>query len=92
MAGQGTIVTELMNQVPGMDLIIASIGGGGLVSGLLSATKVWAPATRVVGVETIGADCMYLSRQAGHIVELPAITSIAESLGAKKTEATQLKL
>jgi threonine dehydratase len=89
MAGQGTIVTELLRQLSSIDVIVASIGGGGLISGIISAAKQFSPATRVVGVETIGADCMYQSRAAGKIVELPAITSIAESLGAKKTEPTQ---
>jgi threonine dehydratase len=92
MAGQSTIVSELMRQLPTIDLIVASIGGGGLISGLLSAAKHFTPATRVVGVETIGADCMYQSRKAGRIIELPAITSVAESLGAKKTEPTQFDI
>ena len=92
MAGQGTIVNELIQQVPGLNLLIASIGGGGLISGLLSASKQQIPAARVVGVETIGADCMYQSRQAGRLIELPAITSVAESLGAKKTEQTQFDI
>ncbi len=92
MSGQATILRELVQQLPRIDLLVASIGGGGLISGLLSGAKHWAPATRVVGVETIGADCMYASRAAGRLVELPAITSIAESLGAKKTEQTQFDI
>jgi threonine dehydratase len=59
MAGQGTMVCELITQVPEIDLIVASIGGGGLISGLLSAVQHFSPGTRVVGVETLGADCMY---------------------------------
>ena len=50
------------------------------------------PATRVVGVETEGADSMYQSRRAGAIVELPAITSIAETLGARKTQPVQFEI
>lgn len=89
MAGQGTIFLELMTQTPALDLVIASIGGGGLVSGILSATQAFSPQTQVIGVETIGTDSMYQSRLAGHIVELPAITSIATSLGARRTEQPQ---
>jgi threonine dehydratase len=92
MAGQGTIVPELLQQLPAPALIVASIGGGGLISGIISATKHFSPATRVVGVETVGADSMFQSWKAGKIVMLPAITSIAETLGARKTEATQFEI
>lgn len=92
MAGQGTIVKELVAQIPRIDLLVASIGGGGLLSGLISAAAVFSPATRVVGVETEGADSMYQSWRAGRIIELPAITSIAETLGARKTEARQFEI
>lgn len=92
MAGQGTIVPELLQQLPAPDLIVASIGGGGLISGIISATKHFSSATRVVGVETEGADSMFQSWKAGEIIELPAITSIAETLGARKTEATQFEI
>ena len=92
MAGQGTIVSELLAQLPEPDLIVASIGGGGLISGILSAVQYYSPGTRVFGVETEGADSMYQSRKAGKIVELPAITSIAETLGARKTGKTQFEI
>lgn len=92
MAGQATIVKELVAQIPRIDLLVASIGGGGLVSGLISAVAAYSPTTRVAGVETLGADSMYQSWRAGHIVELAAITSIAETLGARKTQARQFEI
>ena len=92
MAGQATMVSELLQQLPKPGLIVASIGGGGLISGILSAVQHFSPRTRVVGVETEGADSMYQSWKAGRIVELPAITSIAETLGARKTGPTQFEI
>ncbi len=92
MAGQGTIVKELMVQIPRIDLLVASIGGGGLLSGLISGVAAFSPATKVAGVETEGADSMYQSWRAGRIVELSAITSIAETLGARKTEPRQFDI
>ncbi|MBA3869223.1 MAG: threonine/serine dehydratase [Anaerolineae bacterium] len=89
MAGQATIFLELMSQTPSIDVVIASIGGGGLISGIISAAQHFSPSTQVIGVETIGADSMSQSRLAGQIVELPAITSIATSLGARRTEQPQ---
>lgn len=92
MAGQGTIVLELLTQLPKIDVIVVSIGGGGLISGILSAVKHFSPKTRVYGVETEGANRLYLSRAANRIVELPAITSVAESLGARKTGQMQFEI
>lgn len=90
MAGQGTLVAEILQHLE-PDLIVASIGGGGLMSGILSAVRHFSPSTKVFGVETEGADSMYRSRKAGRIVELPAITSVAETLGARKTEKFQFE-
>ncbi len=92
MAGQGTIVTELVQQIDHLDLLVASIGGGGLLSGIISGVSAFTPSTRVIGVETEGADSMYQSWRAGEIVVLPAITSIAETLGARRTQRRQFDI
>ena len=92
MAGQATIVCELIEQIPRIDVLVASIGGGGLLSGLISAAAAYSPATRTIGVETEGADSMFQSWRAGRIVTLPGITSIAETLGARKTEQRQFDI
>jgi threonine dehydratase len=92
MAGQGTIVLELLRQLPRIDAIVVSIGGGGLISGIISAVKHFSPHTKVYGVETEGANRLYLSRAANKIIELPAITSVAESLGARKTGPMQFEI
>jgi len=92
MAGQGTIVAELVQQIDRVDLLVASIGGGGLLSGLISGVHAFTPRTRVIGVETEGADSMFQSWRAGKIVELTAITSIAETLGARRTQPRQFDI
>jgi threonine dehydratase len=89
MAGQATIMCELVEQIPRIDVLVASIGGGGLLSGLISAAAAYSPVTKTIGVETEGADSMFQSWRAGRIVTLPAITSVAETLGARKTEQRQ---
>ena len=91
MAGAATIYLELREQLPSIDVLVASVGGGGLLSGLISAVRRFSPNTRVFGVETEGADCMARSIAAGSIVTLPAITSVARSLGARRTEAPQFE-
>lgn len=82
IAGQGTIALELLEQFPELKRVIVSIGGGGLLAGIASTLKRIRPEISVIGVETRGADAMDQALRAGHIVTLPAITSIARTLGA----------
>jgi len=56
IAGQGTAACELLEDVPGLDLVLAPVGGGGLLSGALLAARHMAPKVRVVGCEPAGAD------------------------------------
>lgn len=92
MAGQGTVGLEIMDDVPDATDVIVSIGGGGLVGGVATAVKSIRPDTRVWGVETVGADAMSQALAAGHPVTLPAITSIAKTLGAPSVSETTLAL
>jgi len=64
--------------------LVLSVGGGGLLLGALRGLELtgWAGGTSVVAVETQGADCLSQALQAGALVTLPAITSVATSLGA----------
>jgi len=82
IAGQGTIGLEILDDVPQVTDIIVSVGGGGLIGGIATAVRSLKPTVRLWGVETEGADCMAKSLAAGRIVTLPAITSIARTLGA----------
>src|SRR5436190_1144081 len=56
IAGQGTTALELLEQAPGLDAIIAPVGGGGLVSGVAIAAKGINPALRIFAAEPAGAD------------------------------------
>jgi threonine dehydratase len=89
-AGQGTIGLEILEDLPGVTQVYVSIGGGGLITGVASALRGIKPEVEVVGVETHGADAMSRSLAAGELVELPAITSIARTLGAPKVSAFTL--
>ncbi|UCG03299.1 MAG: threonine/serine dehydratase [Candidatus Heimdallarchaeota archaeon] len=91
--GQGTIALELLDQNPYLDAIIASVGGGGLISGLGVVASQMKPEIKIFGVETIGCDAVTQSFRVGYPVTLSAITSIADTLGAKKTtEATLARI
>ncbi|MDE2571047.1 MAG: pyridoxal-phosphate dependent enzyme [bacterium] len=90
MAGQGTIGFELLEDVLDLSTLIISIGGGGLIAGVASVVKALRPRVRIYGVETAGADAMHQALVAGQPVTLPAITSIATTLGAPYVSATTL--
>jgi threonine dehydratase len=92
MAGQGTLGLEIMEDLPETSDIIISIGGGGFEGGVSTAVKAIKPGIRIWGVETIGADAMSQAMKAGRPVELPAITSIAKTLGAPSVSAQTLAL
>ena len=90
MAGQGTLGLEIVDDLPDVTDVVISIGGGGLMSGVASALKTRKPDVRIWGVETVGADAMAQAIAAGHPVTLPAITSIAKTLGAPSVSDSTL--
>lgn len=88
--GQGTIALEMIEQQPDLDVIMASVGGGGLLSGIGMVARQMRPEILIYGVETEGADAVTRSFKANQLVTLPEITSIATTLGAKRTTANTL--
>jgi threonine dehydratase len=52
IAGQGTIALEMLEEVPGLDVLVIPIGGGGLIAGIATAAKAIKPAIDIVGVES----------------------------------------
>ncbi|HEX4618739.1 MAG TPA: pyridoxal-phosphate dependent enzyme [Steroidobacteraceae bacterium] len=82
MAGQGTVGVELLEQVPDLDLLLAPVSGGGLLSGIAVAARTLRPALRVVGVEPEGADDAARSLRAGRIVPCERPATIADGLRA----------
>jgi threonine dehydratase len=72
MAGQGTAALELLEDEPGLDLVLVPVGGGGLIAGTAAAVKGRSPATRVVGVEPAAAADAQASLRAGRRIPLPA--------------------
>jgi len=88
IAGQGTAALELLTDVFDLDVIMAPVGGGGLLSGTAIVTAALAPSTQVIAAEPEGADDAYRSLQAGKI--LPALDpqTIADGLRTSLGELT----
>jgi threonine dehydratase len=84
IAGQGTVGLEMLQQLPQLGVVIVPVGGGGLISGMAIALKTLRPTLRVIGVEAEHAASALLSRQAGKVVELNTIKTIAEGIAVKR--------
>jgi threonine dehydratase len=80
--GSATLGMELCRQLPDLDAVIISIGGGGLCGGMSSAIKLLSPGTKVYGVEPKGADSMHRSFAAGTPMAIEKGATIADSLNA----------
>jgi threonine dehydratase len=86
IAGQATLGLEILEDAPETDFLLVAIGGGGLIAGVASAVKALRPGIRVVGVEPTGAPTLYESLRAGRVVELPAITTAANTLAPRRSD------
>ncbi|MEJ7643288.1 MAG: pyridoxal-phosphate dependent enzyme [Chryseolinea sp.] len=79
IAGQATAAKELFEEVPHLDVIIAPVGGGGLLSGVCLATQFYSPGTLIIAAEPSGADDTFRSMKSGRI-EQSQSDSIADGL------------
>lgn len=80
IAGQGTAALELLEDVPDLDVIMAPVGGGGLLSGTAIAATELAPGIRVIGAEPEMADDAYRSLATGEIQPSVHPRTIADGL------------
>ena len=78
MAGQGTVVQELLEDVGPLDTIVVCVGGGGLISGCATVAKAHPDPARVIGVEPAAGNDVQQSLAAGTIVEIPTPRTIAD--------------
>lgn len=86
IAGQGTLALEALEDAPGIDLWLVAIGGGGLIAGVGAAVRGLKPGSRVIGVEPLGAPTLHASLAAGRVVELPAISTAANTLAPRRSD------
>jgi L-serine/L-threonine ammonia-lyase len=87
-AGHATLIAEAAEQGPRPDAVVCAVGGGGLMCGVLQGLSDlgWHDVP-VIAAETAGAASFAAALAAGAPVEIPAITSIATSLGARRVAA-----
>jgi len=80
IAGQGTCSKEFMEQVDGLEMMVAPIGGGGMISGTCLTLSTLAPEVQIIASEPEQADDAYRSFKAGHIIADDAPKTIADGL------------
>jgi threonine dehydratase len=80
MAGQGTAALELLADVPDLEVLVAPLGGGGLLSGCATAARGLKPGIRVLGVETEAGNDWWLSFRANRRVKIDPPETIADGI------------
>jgi threonine dehydratase len=88
IAGQATAAKELIEDQPGLDILMAPIGGGGLMSGTALSTRYFAPHAKVYGAEPQAVDDAYRSFKAGTLLHNSSIHTIADGLRTNLGEKT----
>jgi threonine dehydratase len=92
MAGQGTIALEILEQTPGVQAIVAPVGGGGLLAGIGTVVKARNPDVRVVGVEPVHAACLTAALEAGHPVTVTLSSTLADGLAVSQVGAAPFEV
>ena len=88
IAGQATCSKELMDQVDDLDIVIAPIGGGGMISGICLTLSTLAPHIQIYAAEPVNADDAARSFKAGYIIADDAPSTVADGLKVPLKELT----
>ena len=94
VAGTSTIGTEIVQQLPNVEVVIVPVGNGALIGGIGTALKEFNPSIRVVGIQSDLAPCMALSFEAGHALDTESCDTFASGMAVRVSipEAVDLML
>ena len=87
IAGQGTIGTEILGDLPGADMIVVPVGGGGLIAGIATAAKTMKTDIRIIGVQAAACPSVPGSMAAGSPVRVTAGPTIADGIRVAESGA-----
>jgi threonine dehydratase len=88
IAGQGTVALELLEQLPDVDMIVCSVGGGGLLAGISTVMKELRPQTKLIGAQASGSSAMLQSIAKGKLVSLDKVETFADGIAVGITKQT----
>jgi threonine dehydratase len=92
IAGQGTIALELLDQLPDLDVVSASIGGGGLLSGIAVALRELKPEVVLIGSQASGASAMISSIRQGELKLNASVNTFADGIAVGRVSPDMLAL
>jgi threonine dehydratase len=90
--GQGSVGFEILNQLPDVDMVFSSIGGGGLVSGIGCVLKSMKPKVKLIAGQASGASSMSQSLQKKKLVQTDKADTFADGIRVKKADAMMFGL
>lgn len=88
-AGAGTLMEEIHDQLPDVDVVVVAVGGGGLFAGIATVAQHYGIAT--VAVEPEGSRALNAAVEKGHLVDVPVDSVAADSLGARRATSLALR-
>ena len=84
IAGQATVAKEILNQLDQIDYVFSPVGGGGLISGMASYIKHYAPHIKVIGVEPVDSPTLFKALEANERVVLDDVGRFADGVAVKQ--------
>ena len=92
IAGQATVAKEVLSQLEEIDYVFAPVGGGGLISGMASYIKHYAPHIKVIGVEPVDSPTLYKALEANERVVLDDVGRFADGVAVKQIGALPFEI
>ena len=92
IAGQATVAKEILSQIKEVDYVFAPVGGGGLISGMASYIKHYAPHIKVIGVEPIDSPTLFKALAANERVILDDVGRFADGVAVKQIGALPFEI
>jgi len=92
IAGQATVAKEVLSQLEEIDYVFAPVGGGGLISGMASYIKHYAPHIKVIGVEPLDSPTLFKALEANDRVVLDDVGRFADGVAVKQIGALPFEI
>ena len=87
LAGQGTVALEILEELPSLATLVVAVGGAGLLGGVASVVRASATGATIIGAQSAHTAAMARSLDAGRVVEVPVLPTLADGLAGQIDEA-----